>query len=525
MAKSSSYNYIDSLRSPWLRLEAPRFDIVIRQQPRQARVRTPRERDRRPIEPPPILQLKFDESSTEETQHCLQNPHFFVLTALVPADDRYAGRAFFPRQQLKGSVVSTLHKLKDIGNADGGFFVFPDLTISLEGKYRLKFNLYCVTSNEAVYLKTVHSDPFIVYNSKEYPGMCEPTFLTRAFSDQGLKLRIRKEHRIRAAKRASISLEETAEDPERGPAQGTKRKFSSEMDIIMEHTEKRGHAQPSMCAPMSPQHALKYRYNTGFKAWREEYPSPHTPEPYSSLHAPVADAPAAQRRQSASTPGSLTHSPAPRSPLFYSSPPSKMTHANGTHVFNRRCNSGELASIPRHPSISCGQEPHPSCHPLQHSAVGCSYSQPPLTAPLLSRRESYSCGHLQAGIGGSYDRSPGGADSAAAASRGIRRSSSMDPPAASHSHPLSLVHPPDRSSRHSITLPPLQFPQPSFVNTKSHLVLPPPSLLFPPTPIHDKAMHRYPPLAPFPASSSPSSSPAFGVEGEREALWGEPFSR
>ena len=41
-----------------------------------------------------------------------------------------------------GSVVSSLCHLKDIDNADAGFFVFPDLSVRMEGNYRLKLSLF-----------------------------------------------------------------------------------------------------------------------------------------------------------------------------------------------------------------------------------------------------------------------------------------------------------------------------------------------------------------------------------------------
>lgn len=44
-----------------------------------------------------------------------------------------------------GSSVSSLFPLKDIEDSNGvesGFFVFPDLSVRMEGVYRLKFSLY-----------------------------------------------------------------------------------------------------------------------------------------------------------------------------------------------------------------------------------------------------------------------------------------------------------------------------------------------------------------------------------------------
>ncbi|KAI9498224.1 velvet factor [Zychaea mexicana] len=97
---------------------------------------------------------------------------------------------------LAGQMVSSMHKLKDYDNNDGGFFVFGDLSIRMEGQFRLQFTLFEITTQGAVSLKSIYSDVFTVYSSKTFPGMLESTFLSRTFSDQGVRLRIRKEHRV-----------------------------------------------------------------------------------------------------------------------------------------------------------------------------------------------------------------------------------------------------------------------------------------------------------------------------------------
>lgn len=42
----------------------------------------------------------------------------------------------------------------------------------------------------------IYSQPFHVYHSKNMPKPLNTTFLSRSFSDQGVRIRIRKEHRI-----------------------------------------------------------------------------------------------------------------------------------------------------------------------------------------------------------------------------------------------------------------------------------------------------------------------------------------
>lgn len=108
---------------------------------------------------------------------------------------------------LAGTLVSSLHRLKDQSNNDGAFFVFGDLSIKIEGTFRLQFNLYEMRDKECFHIQSTQSEPFIVHPQKTFPGMAESTFLTRSFSDQGVRLRLRKEPRTLLKKRGQGSDE------------------------------------------------------------------------------------------------------------------------------------------------------------------------------------------------------------------------------------------------------------------------------------------------------------------------------
>lgn len=91
-----------------------------------------------------------------------------------------------------GSVVSSLYHLKDTenGGIDAGFFVFPDLSVRVEGSYRLKLTLFEVIGYvprlptvgrpalltimrrpQVHFCKSVFSRPFYVFSAKKFPGM------------------------------------------------------------------------------------------------------------------------------------------------------------------------------------------------------------------------------------------------------------------------------------------------------------------------------------------------------------------
>ncbi|KAK2732830.1 hypothetical protein FQN57_002472 [Myotisia sp. PD_48] len=174
-------------------VNAADYDLAVRQHPERARVAGAKEKERKPVDPPPIIQLRVRDEA-DPVHNYLQSPYYFMCCTLYHAtEDRPA--PVVSANALTGTLVSSLHRLKDIDNQDGGFFVFGDLSIRMEGEFRLMFDLYEMRKEDAIYLKSAVSKPFSVLPPKNFPGMSESTFLSRSFADQGVKLRIRKEPR------------------------------------------------------------------------------------------------------------------------------------------------------------------------------------------------------------------------------------------------------------------------------------------------------------------------------------------
>jgi hypothetical protein len=98
---------------------------------------------------------------------------------------------------LAGTLVSSLHRLKDIDNKDGAFFVFGDISVKIPGTFRLHFTMYEFqpAMNEFQFIQETTSNRFEVVLPKDFKGLEESTYLSRAFSDQGVRLRLRKEAR------------------------------------------------------------------------------------------------------------------------------------------------------------------------------------------------------------------------------------------------------------------------------------------------------------------------------------------
>lgn len=222
-----TYRFIESTIST--STEKMVYDIEIRQQPQRAKVSLVNERDRRSIEPPPILQLQWKNCTEEELKKCLQSPFYFIVANLVTEDDPET--PLMPVQNyLSGTTVSSLYRLRDVDNSDGGFFVFGDLAVKKEGKFKLRFSLFEIVEGQVNNRKTILSNTFTVYIPKQYPGPVEATFLSRTFSDQGVKMRIRKEHRLQSRKRKSDpATKDCSVDNERA----TKKYHSKHINMIV----------------------------------------------------------------------------------------------------------------------------------------------------------------------------------------------------------------------------------------------------------------------------------------------------
>jgi hypothetical protein len=122
-----------------------------------------------------------------------------------------------PSKSLAGSLISSLHRLKDIDNKDGAFFVFGDISVKIKGTFRLRFTLFDLQkqvpdsnvngpTQGAVFLATITSRKFRVESQKDFKGLGESSYLSRAFSDQGVRLRLRKEARTMTTKRGHAQI-------------------------------------------------------------------------------------------------------------------------------------------------------------------------------------------------------------------------------------------------------------------------------------------------------------------------------
>jgi len=155
------------------------------------------------------------ENTLTDDRHYLQSPHLFMCVNLVKAnrDGPLDDNSIRP---LTGSLTSSLHRLKDIDNKEAGFFIFGDISVKVVGSFRLEFVLFDLQQDhhglQAICLASVRSDAFQVLQQKDYKGLEESTYLSRTFSDQGVRLRLRKESRNLAGQKRRYQPEDPVEN-------------------------------------------------------------------------------------------------------------------------------------------------------------------------------------------------------------------------------------------------------------------------------------------------------------------------
>ncbi|KAI1503506.1 velvet factor-domain-containing protein [Biscogniauxia marginata] len=203
------------------------YRLTVLQQPIMAKAANGKDKDRKPVDPPPILQL--DVPSDEDPDGVYRQSPYLIAVAYLEygRGSNHGSDAVPPANLMSGTMVSSLHRLKDPSNQEGAFFIFGDLTIKSEGTYTIRFDLlqmeFIDEPGALVTITSVKSEPFRVYAGKSFPGMAESTFLTRSFSDQGVRLRLRKDSRQLANRKRNLRAAEAMDDKHKGGTTRTSR--------------------------------------------------------------------------------------------------------------------------------------------------------------------------------------------------------------------------------------------------------------------------------------------------------------
>ena len=221
-------------------IRTSRYILRIRQQPIAARACGFGERDRRVIDPPPIVQMSlknFNPRSSSDIGE-LRWPFNIVHCALlsVPAQSSAHASASDvtfvedPNQsnrmsrRLMGTLVSspfvgTDPEARSTGEENarlGCFFIFPDLSCRQNGHYKLRFTLMKVSmpnmteGGQGSIAGSIDSEVFEVFSAKDFPGMRASTALTKELKRQGATVSVKKGKSQR--KRGSDGSDRSSED-------------------------------------------------------------------------------------------------------------------------------------------------------------------------------------------------------------------------------------------------------------------------------------------------------------------------
>ncbi|KAI5457998.1 velvet factor-domain-containing protein [Mariannaea sp. PMI_226] len=196
------------------------YQMTVLQQPERARAcgsGMKANSDRRPVDPPPVVELRIIEGPNVEEGKDITfdyNANFFLYASLEHARPIAHGRVQTPGATnppiLTGVPASGMAYLDR--PTEAGYFIFPDLSVRHEGRYRLTFSLFETTKEEKDFdlepsdgdlppgvdwrmeIKTL---PFSVFSAKKFPGLMESTQLSKTVADQGCRVRIRRDVRMR----------------------------------------------------------------------------------------------------------------------------------------------------------------------------------------------------------------------------------------------------------------------------------------------------------------------------------------
>ncbi|KAF9943067.1 hypothetical protein BGZ75_002792 [Mortierella antarctica] len=213
------------------------YELQMAQNPIRARMCGFGEKDRRPMDPPPILKLIVrnedgtladvsqmdvnfymvvaDIYSADQSTACtlVANPASTPQAVSIPGAAQTMGESTMSvmslsnptaSRNLTGSIVSSGNLLSNLENEPGIYFVFQDISVRSEGVFTLKFSFTLpptLDDPSSSVMATAFSEPFTIYSAKKFPGMTESTALSKHFAKQGIKIPIRKEPRISRVKK------------------------------------------------------------------------------------------------------------------------------------------------------------------------------------------------------------------------------------------------------------------------------------------------------------------------------------
>ena len=279
------------------------------------------------MDPPPIVELKILEGEDNDLRDVTFNvtANYFLFSTLEQARNIAPGRGGQGQAQLTvltGTPVAGMVYLDRPNPA--GYFIFPDLSVRHEGKYRLSFSLYEELKEakdedrdadpskpngagdaHVTHRLEVKSVPFTVYSAKKFPGLTESTALSRMVAEQGCRVRIRRDVRMRrrdtkGGKDWDGYEEETAEararmsaTPEGAAYQSMPHAYG---DPISRPRSASNTSHHSIAQPMVSRRTSMQEMQQGYYA-ASHGTAPHTPQTSYAQSSPYGPSPGTQYTQ------------------------------------------------------------------------------------------------------------------------------------------------------------------------------------------------------------------------------------
>ncbi|GAC99905.1 hypothetical protein PHSY_007508 [Pseudozyma hubeiensis SY62] len=199
------------------------YKLIIRQQPQQGRLCGLGSKDKRPLDPLPILQLRIISPDGTEDEEA-ENSSNLVLQVSLYKEDPVTGThteavlvetndPSYPwTRMLEGRLVASANVARDLDGSRACFFVFTDLSIRQEGPFRLAFKLLALgppsmgpASASGHILAEALTEPFTIYSPRRFPGMTESTELAKCLARQGIQVPVRNDIRKRQEQPDSLT--------------------------------------------------------------------------------------------------------------------------------------------------------------------------------------------------------------------------------------------------------------------------------------------------------------------------------
>jgi len=164
------------------------YNLDVVQQPQKAAECGSSSLSRLPLAPPLIVQLSIRDASGNIIPEEGESSFLIAHLSLIPVPESGAHsptqtKLLDPTNQLYGSLVSSPQTFRDLHGRQGTYFLFPDVSIRIRGRFQLSVALVELPGSRLTptvshpaklngTLAEIRSNPFNVVRREEYVAPC-----------------------------------------------------------------------------------------------------------------------------------------------------------------------------------------------------------------------------------------------------------------------------------------------------------------------------------------------------------------